>query len=199
MKIFVLSDLTDCNVPAPAYYLLADSALVTHKKPLFLPDWDEEFRCVPAVAFRIGKLGKSIAPRFASRYIDGVTPAFTVHAVSLLQELQHQGLPLTEALSFDGAAAVGEFGNPKNIVSDNAEIEVEFSVSDCESVCYIQRIGERTAEMLARISSRNQMRTGDMLILPLAVPSFPLRLGMNISSKLITGEQPVSELVCRIR
>lgn len=59
----------------PALKLIADSALVLHGNPLFLPEFATEWTGVFYLAYRISRLGKSIRTKFAPRYYDAVTVA----------------------------------------------------------------------------------------------------------------------------
>lgn len=82
-------------------YIMPDSALLQQGKPFFTPRFTERYEAYPQLALRIDRLGKTIAERFASRYIGAVAPALAVRAV----EMQPEGLNG----AFDGAAIVGQF------------------------------------------------------------------------------------------
>lgn len=91
--------------------LIADSAIVMPRHPVFLPDFARAWECRVFVAYRISRLGKSIQSRFAPRYYDAVTlaavlrPADDAPAVPLFydfaltlgtwQPLPAEGSPLT--------------------------------------------------------------------------------------------------------
>lgn len=55
--------------------LIADSALQIPGRPVFIPDFTDAWSARIYVAFRISRLGKSIQPRFASRYYDAMALA----------------------------------------------------------------------------------------------------------------------------
>lgn len=82
-------------------YIMPDSALLQQGKPFFTPRFAERYEAYPQLALRIDRLGKTIAERFASRYIGAVAPALAVRAV----EMRPEGLNG----AFDGAAIVGQF------------------------------------------------------------------------------------------
>lgn len=50
-----------------------DSALLKDSKPFFIPDFSQQVDYETELVVRINRLGKNIAPRFASRYYDAVT------------------------------------------------------------------------------------------------------------------------------
>lgn len=53
--------------------VIADSAIARNNQPWFLPDVGDNWRWQTAVAYRVSRLGKNIAAKFADRYIDAVT------------------------------------------------------------------------------------------------------------------------------
>lgn len=70
MKAIIFREsIADCT-------LVADSAIGRDSQPLFLPDG--AWQAMPVWAFRIGRLGKGIAPKFALRYVDAFTVALFV-------------------------------------------------------------------------------------------------------------------------
>lgn len=204
MKVFSLLDIADLNPtngvsPSDcAYYLLADSALVGNNKPLFLPEWDDDFRAQPCVVFRIGKLGKCIAECFAERYFDGIAAGFTVRGCATLKRLEESGRPMASALSFDGAAAVGEWSRPADMMSGEG-IEISFKFAEVASLSGAEEaeggelfeispskseLFELGAKFLSAVSERNKMQTGDLLFLPLSRALIGLKVGMNIETSL---------------
>ena len=65
--------------------LKGDSALLVNRKPFFIPDETNNPVAFPALALRVCRLGKHIAPRFANRYYDAVAPAlrtYQTHAIT---------------------------------------------------------------------------------------------------------------------
>lgn len=99
-----------CSIPCT---VIADSANVRPRTPLFVPDFAGEWRLRVAVAAVVGRLGKSIEPRFAYRYVAGV------RFVAMLMpgaDVSASGI----AASFDGALALGP--------------ELETDEADCPSV-----------------------------------------------------------------
>ncbi len=88
-------------------YTLCDTAVVPDHNPLFVPDFDSQFDIWPAIVVRIGRLGKSIAPRFAHRYVDAMAGGVIVQAHHILRFMSSQGMPWMEGVSFDNAAPHG--------------------------------------------------------------------------------------------
>lgn len=103
----------------PFLYLKPDSSILKDHKPFFLPDFSEDIRAGIEWVVKIGRLGKSISPRFASRYYSQMTVGVNFVAHDLQQQLARQGLPWDLAVGFDQAAALGEFMASPVEVSEN--------------------------------------------------------------------------------
>lgn len=58
---------------------------------------------------RINRLGKNIAPRFASRYYDAVTVGIDFTARDLQRQFREEGKPWELCKGFDSSAAIGDF------------------------------------------------------------------------------------------
>ncbi|HAO63855.1 MAG TPA: 2-hydroxyhepta-2,4-diene-1,7-dioate isomerase, partial [Porphyromonadaceae bacterium] len=52
--------------------------MLVGNKPFFIPDFAPEFVLHPALAVRIDRLGKNIAPRFAHRYYQSASACAVV-------------------------------------------------------------------------------------------------------------------------
>lgn len=71
MKVIIGTHVSNSGSPHWQVEIIPDSALLLAGKPLFLPDIKPEFSA--GLAFRVGRLGKSIARKFAARYLDAMT------------------------------------------------------------------------------------------------------------------------------
>lgn len=99
-----------------ALRVIADSALGRNRQPWFLPDFGENWRWKRALAFRISKLGKNIAPKFANRYIDACT---------LLWVAEADGC---DALDYmDGAVVCGNWLELENLPAEATDLLCEIS------------------------------------------------------------------------
>lgn len=78
--------------------LIADSAIGRTGLPWFIPDGGEHWCWRTARAYRVSKLGKSVSPKFAGRYIDAQTLLWVADAEKF------------DALDFmDGAVVCGKW------------------------------------------------------------------------------------------
>lgn len=169
MKIFAVMETGD-------RYEIPDSSLLRSGQPFFVPDFAEEFRAMPSAVFRIGRLGKGIAPRFASRYVDAVTMGCAVIASDLLQQLRSEGRPWCRAVAFDKCCMIGGFMKPDwmprewNVRSGN--VSLTYST---ESV--MSDIGET----LADISRDITVKDGDLILASLHPDGLILTQGSRLT------------------
>lgn len=89
--------------------LKSDSSLLVNRKPLFVPDAVGDLQALPCRVLRVSRLGKCIAPKFASRYYDAVAPGIDFFAADILRDAKAAGKPWTEAVAFENSLAVGEW------------------------------------------------------------------------------------------
>ena len=63
----LLPDSALSGDPRPVWTIVSSSGILQGGNPYFVPDFAERFEARTALALRIGKLGKGIAPKFAER------------------------------------------------------------------------------------------------------------------------------------
>lgn len=93
----------------PIFFLKPSSALVRGNKPFFHPSFSQDVHHEIEMVFRFGKLGKSIDPKYALSYIDGVGIGVDFTARDLQSQCKSKGLPWEIAKAFDGSAPVSDF------------------------------------------------------------------------------------------
>ena len=106
--------------------LSADSAMLTGRKPYFLPEGSEDVVYYPCLVVRISRLGKTVARKFASRYYDAVAEGADFVCRDWLKKARAEGHSWTEAVASDGSLAIGPWqatdGNQENRNLENQEI-----------------------------------------------------------------------------
>lgn len=156
--------------------LMTDSAAVRRGMPMFIPDFAIGWELEVLPFFTVGRLGKSIPPRFAGRYLDGWGVA--VRAVPEQPAPGAAGMVAGAlAVNFDGALAAGD-KFPVDLMCA-ADIEAE-------GVGSIRLTPEdmHVADTVSLISRYMMLKTGDMIL--------PCRTGLRVPVKLDT------RLVCRL-
>ena len=119
--------------------LKGDSCLLNGRKPLFIPDWTKELGVTECMVLRVSRLGKEIAPKFASRYYDAVAPGADFIAMDVARDAQAQGKPWTRALAFDYSLAVGTFSDERLAISGDFVLSPEEAVAEASKVMTIRQ------------------------------------------------------------
>lgn len=152
--------------PDPASFeIIADTALVTPGKPTFVPDvpgctsWAERI----CLAVRISRLGKTIAPRFVERYIDGITLASRIYPIDGTGKIM-----AGRASAIDCGVTLG---NWTPISEENLTIEANGLHTEVEKPV------ELINSSIASLTEALTVKTGDLLLLPLDIPLRPINIG----------------------
>lgn len=163
MKTILFSNSIGHHPTEPlSLHVIPDSAILTNRRPFFMPDFDTRWAYIPAVAFRISRLGKTIGARFASRYFDAMTLAIRTIPLSLSQDLHDSGLACGLEYSFDGALLIGDWLQlpPSDAIFDGA-------VGNCTFSCSLA--GLYIDEAIHSISDYLTLKMGDIII-PAIIP-----------------------------
>lgn len=156
-----------------------DSAIIKNGNPFFIPDFDSEFSGCLYMAVKISRLGKNIAPRFASRYYSEAAPVIAVYAQNLLNQLREAGLPWTAATGFDKSLVVGSFTNYP--LSSDSSCTLERSNS--KSIIFTLPSPEETALAIHEISRYNSLKMGDLILIPIKTEILKITLDTLITIK----------------
>ena len=180
----------------PVIFLKPDSAILRDGKPFFLPDFSQEVHYETEVVVHICRLGKHIAPRFASRYYDAVTVGIDFTARDLQARLRAEGSPWEISKGFDGSAVVGDF------------VPVEELAGGVQDQHFSLRIGGKEVqrgytadmifpidEMIAYISRFYTLRMGDLLFTGTPEGVGPVAIGDHLQGFL--GERQLLDFHVR--
>lgn len=143
--------------------MIPDSAIIRDHKPFFIPEFASDWTFSPVIAFRIHRLGKNIAERFAPRYYDAYTLGLRIRPCDLLTELNSNNLPTGIATAFDGAFIQGEW-MPLDIPCDKLSIDAGGLTADID---FADTGIDRTIAQLSRYFT---FKIGDIVI-PCAIPA----------------------------
>ena len=160
--------------------LKGDSCLLNGRKPMFIPDGTSKLGVTECVILRVSRLGKEIAPKFASRYYDAVAPGADFIAMDLARKAQSEGKPWTEAIAFDYSLAIGEWIN-NDEMSTTELLNDELIISPEEAI--------------ARASKLMTIRQGDLIYIQKA--DAPRKVEKEDIIRIeINGEE---KLYCKIK
>lgn len=159
------------------WYDMPDSTMLRSGNPFFVPDFDTEFIAFPSICFRICRLGKSIASRFAYRYIDAWTISVAVAATGVLRQLREAGMPWTKAIAFDRSFMIGNLQPIDTFIN-----YAKFSVSlDNEEMEYDPgKLRQQPGNIIELISADNTLKTGDLLLAGLTPEGITLNPGKRL-------------------
>lgn len=178
MKIIALlrQDLSLPSTSATPARIVPDSAMVLPGRPVFVPDMGRGWVGQPVLALRLGRLGRDIAPKFASRYVDAATVALWLR---LPEEDAELSAGLLDGLDASLAAGTwipaGELTAPSVPVSTPcAEISVELR-AEIESA-------------VPAVSRYMTLKMGDIILAGPAGPPLELSAGSRVTASLAGRE-----------
>ncbi len=93
----------------PIFFLKPDTALLKDNKPFFVPDFSQQVEYECELVYRINRIGKNIAEKFAHRYYSEIALGIDFTARDLQSECRQKGSPWEIAKAFDNSAAISQF------------------------------------------------------------------------------------------
>lgn len=191
MKIFrFFPDDADASVGSSAPYVITipDTALLLRRNPFFIPDFTSLCQAQLCLAVRVTRLGRSISPRFASRYYDASAVSLAVHFVAqdLLRRLRAASAPWDMAVGFDYAVAVADRTLPLASL-EQAGAVLQLAGVRSESAP-LPPFSAYIDDSLSRISGYCTLRQGDLLLFPLPLAPCSVSIGQRLSVEAGGGE-----------
>lgn len=164
----------------PVIFMKPDSALLKDGKPFFLPDFSERVDYETEIVVRICKLGKNIAPRFASRYYDALTVGIDFTARDLQSKFKANGKPWELSKGFDSSAALGEW-IPVERVKDIQDVRFHLDI-DGQTVQqgHTADMMFKVDEIIAYISRFCTLKIGDILFTGTPAGIGPVNIGNHL-------------------
>ena len=147
----------------PVIFMKTDASLLKDGKPFFLPDFSEKIHYEVEVVVKISRLGKNIAPRFASRYYDEVTVGIDFTARDLQQQLMSEGKPWEISKAFDHSAVVGQFV-PLNQIGNMEELPFCLQINrQCVQKGNTKDLIFKVDEIISYVSRFFTLKIGDLI------------------------------------
>lgn len=163
----------------PQSYLMTDSSILYTGRPFFVPDFAQQYLASPTIVVRTSRLGKCIAPKFAYRYWDAFTAAFTVRAV-MDDDDRMTGLDR----AFDGALMVGDWVTTATVTDPMTEAVRLMANGDVLAECCLADMRHPAGELLAAVSQRCSIKMGDILVTGDAAPEHLLSPGDRLTATI---------------
>jgi 2-keto-4-pentenoate hydratase/2-oxohepta-3-ene-1,7-dioic acid hydratase in catechol pathway len=117
MKIFAIGqnyaehnkELNNQTPGEPVVFMKPDTAALRNNKPFYIPDFSDDLHYETEIIIKINRLGKNIAPRFASRYYAEIGLGVDFTARDIQRRLKAAGHPWEVCKAFDNSAVIGQF------------------------------------------------------------------------------------------
>lgn len=172
MKVFVIEDNYVAETPLERenvisldgeeeinWYLIADSAVTNTGKPFYLPEGYGKITVSLSPALRISRLGKSIAPKFASRYYSEYAPSLHFMLPQYKESLKGRGISTDAAFNFDKSLFIGNFHS----IEELNEIQLNLN-GEKVATWHSDHLKSPIDRVISKISRMNTLKMGDMLI-----------------------------------
>ena len=180
----------------PVIFMKPDSALLRDGKPFFLPDFSDDVQYETEVVVRICRLGKHIAPRFASRYYDAVTVGIDFTARDLQNRFRAGGLPWELSKGFDNSAAIGRFIPLEQLGGNVQQLDFRLDIDgrEVQRGCTADMLF-RVDDILSYVSRFMTLKMGDLLFTGTPAGVGPVAVGQHLQGYL--GEEEVLDFYRR--
>jgi len=166
------------DVPSePVVFMKPKSALLQPDKPFIIPDFTKDLHYECELVVKIGKNGKYIQEKFASKYYNEISVGIDFTARDLQQQQKSKGLPWEIAKAFDNSAVVGHFIS----LNENRKIDdINFSM-------------KKNGELVQQGNSSQMLFSVDKIIAYVS-QFFTLNIGDLIFTGTPVGVGPVAIL-----
>lgn len=143
-----------------------DSCVLLSNRPLFVPDFDKGFYAVPALAVRIGRIGKNIAERFAERYVGNISPALIILPETAIECLLRGEMPLPAMTCFDSSIVIGEPADGSDVPTGSFDVRMDIFKQDRDETIdrRMRFSADQLTEAIVSFSKRNTVKNGDMVL-----------------------------------
>lgn len=168
----------------PVIFMKPDSAILKDGKPFFIPDFSNEIHYETELVVRISRLGKNIAPRFASRYYDAVTVGIDFTARDLQRKFREAGNPWELSKGFDNSAAIGTFvpvERFKDIQYLNFHLDID---GKTVQQGYTADMLFKIDDIIAYVSRFVTLKIGDLLFTGTPADVGPVSIGQHLEGYL---------------
>lgn len=164
----------------PVVTLLTDSSLSRNRLPLFLPPGHLSDKLSIAPVIKICRLGKFIAPRFASRYYNEIS------LMARLVPPTPPAMPASATLTaFDSAAVVGDW----TCIDSPATRQLPLSIAINDATTNDASMStDSINSLVAWLSSYFTLRNGDLIVPGIATVATLPETGSYFTARLNNNE-----------
>ncbi len=168
----------------PVFFMKPDTAIVKNNKPFFLPDFSENVHYELELVYKICKVGKNIAKKFAHRYYNEIALGIDFTARDLQEKCKEKGLPWEIAKSFDNSAPISDFVAKEEL---NNIHEIPFSLMKNEELVQDGRSSDmifHIDSIIEYVSQFLTLKTGDLIFSGTPAGVGPVKIGDHLQAYL---------------
>jgi len=166
----------------PIFFLMPDTALLRNNQPFFYPDFSTDIHFEVEIVIKFDRLGKSISPKFASRYYHEIGIGIDFTARDLQKRCKEKGLPWEISKSFDGAAPISKFVSLDqfdNINNINFRLEINGQVVQQANT---SEMIFKVDELISHVSKYMMIKIGDLLYTGTPAGVGPVEIGDRLTA-----------------
>jgi 2-keto-4-pentenoate hydratase/2-oxohepta-3-ene-1,7-dioic acid hydratase in catechol pathway len=179
----------------PVFFLKPDSAVLPAKTPFFYPAFTNDIHYELEVVVKICKLGKHIAPKFASTYYKEIGLGIDFTARDVQAQCKEKGLPWEKAKAFDGSAVLGRF-LPKEKLGNLQQLD--FRLEQNNKVVQTGNTAQMLFpidEIIAYVSQFMTLKIGDLIFTGTPAGVGPIKIKDELEGYL--GDQKLLSVAIR--
>ncbi len=203
MKIFAITDNYQHNITEETdrsigWHFLPDSSIFRAPNPYFADEETDLTAAFPSLAIRIDRLGKSVSPRFASRYTFHAALAVNLRNLTLEERLASKGLPIEAAWGYDRSLLLSDWVETTLDRMGQATVSVGLE-GGIKTVWRASELRHDIADVIARVSRMNSLKMGDIILPGFHHTGLTLLPGALLSATMTIAEAPDTSLQIPIR
>ena len=147
----------------PVFFMKPDTSLLQKGHDFYYPDFTKNLHHEIEVVYKVGKMGKHIAPEFALKYISEVGIGIDFTARDLQEKAKEKSLPWEIAKAFDNAAVIcNEFIPIAEITTNNIHFHLDVNGKTVQSGNTADMIFS-IEQIIAYVSKFITLKTGDLI------------------------------------
>ncbi len=146
----------------PVFFMKPDTALLQKGHDFYYPDFTKNLHHEVEIVYKVGKMGKHIAPEFALKYISEVGIGIDFTARDLQDKAKEKSLPWEIAKAFDNAAVVSEFIPLSEVQTDNIDFSLDVNGNKVQHGNTKNMIFS-IEQIIAYVSKFITLKTGDLI------------------------------------
>jgi acylpyruvate hydrolase len=168
----------------PVFFMKHENCIVRNNEPFYYPGFSKDIHHEVEIVLKFSKDGKSIEPKFAHTYVDGIGLGIDFTARDLQEVARAKGNPWEVAKAFDHSAPVSDF-IPVSAFEDINNIHFRLdingtTVQEASSSLMIFPIDRQ----ISHISKYITLKKGDLLFTGTPAGVGPVKIGDHLEGWL---------------